>query len=136
MDPIKRKDRKNSAFHKNSGFTQQLTCLSHSGVSYNHCVTRHISGSYLSDHWKLVPFERLLPVPLPHLLPLVTTSLIFASVGANGLVITLCPDRCLDPITLESRCVTAFFRHISQYSLYLLQEFELVYYSLQPTKAC
>lgn len=33
MDPIKRKDRKNSTFHKNSGFTQQLTCLSHSGVT-------------------------------------------------------------------------------------------------------
>lgn len=62
-------------------YSQQLSYISHSSVSYHH-VVHYLSSTYLSYYWKFVPFDYLppiLPSPKPSLL--VTTHLISFSMS-------------------------------------------------------
>ena len=50
----------------------------HSNVNSNHHMVHYILSVYLSDNWKLLAFDHLLPIlPHPETPPLVTTNLIF-----------------------------------------------------------
>lgn len=60
-------------------YSQQLSCITYSNVSYRNYVVHYIPSNYSSCNQKFVSFDHFPPILLLVLLPLVTMSLISLS---------------------------------------------------------